>query len=343
MKSSQTTVRDIARRLNISVTTVSRALRDHIDIKPETKKKVLDLVHELNYQPNYAAQSLRTNRTNTLGVIIPEIVMHFFSNTLSGIQEYADQQNYSIIVCQSMESFRMEESNIQKLLSNRVDGLMISLSSDTCHVDHLQQLIDKNIPVVLFDRIWEDLKVSKVVVDDRAASFQAVDYLFKTGCRRIAYIGGPQNLYISREREQGYLRALERNHIQPSTELILHCNDLHTGPTEVTKKLLELDEMPDAIFCMNDPVAIQVMQVLKEKKIKIPDDISMIGFTNEPVSSFIEPSLTTVSQPSYEMGKVAASLIIEQLKNPQLFKPVTRVLETKIIIRNSTRKLEYAI
>jgi LacI family transcriptional regulator len=343
MSGRLTTARDIARQLNISVTTVSRALRDHIDIKPETRKKVLELVQKLNYQPNSAAQSLRTNRTNTLGVIVPEIVMHFFSNTLSGIQEYAAQHNYSIIICQSMESFQMEESNIQKLMSNHIDGLMISLATDTAQVDHLRQLIDRNVPVVLFDRVCDELAVSKVVVDDRSASFRAVNYLVQTGCNRIAYVGGPAHLYVSKERELGYREALERNNIQPSSELIIHCKDLHLDPTEAIKQLLNLPQIPDAIFCVNDPVAIQVMQVLKERKIKIPDEISVIGFTNEPVSNFIEPSLTTVAQPSYEMGRIAASLIIEQLKNPGGFKPVVKVLDTKFIVRNSTKKIEYAL
>jgi LacI family transcriptional regulator len=315
-------------------------LHDHKNISPETKKRVLELVQRLNYLPNSAAQSLRTHRTRTLGVVVPEIVMHFFSNTLSGIQEYAALHNYTINISQSMESFSLEETNVQKLISNRVDGLMISLSSGTANVDHLRQLIEKEIPLVLFDRVWEDLEVSKVVVDDQKASFQAVDYLVKTACRRIAYIGGPDNLYVSKERELGYRRALQANALQPDDELIIHCKDLHTGPVEAVLRLLSLDEPPDAIFCMNDPIAIQVMQILKERQIKIPEEISLIGFTNEPVSNFIEPSLTTVAQPSYEMGKMAASLLIGQLERPHSFKPSTIVLETKLIIRNSTRKVE---
>ncbi len=342
MKGTQATIRDIARQLNISVSTVSRALHSHQDIKPETRKAILDLAKTLNYEPNRLAQSLRNSKTKTIGVLVPEIVMHFFSSTISGIQEAADEHDYSMMVCQSMESFHTQEVNIQRLVSNRVDGLMISLSSDTEHVDQLQQLITRKIPILLFDRIWDDLDVSKVVVDDRDASFRAVDYLIKTGCSRIAYIGGPKGLYINRQRELGYLQALEQNNIQPSADLIMHCRDLHTDPEAATQQLLNLPEIPDAIFCMNDPVAILAMQVLKEKLIKIPDEISMIGFTNEPVSNFIEPSLTTVSQPSFEIGKTAAELFIDQLERPEFFTPVTTVLQTKFIIRNSTRKLMVA-
>lgn len=297
------------------------------------------MAKKLHYEPNRVAQSLRINKTNTLGVIVPEIVMHFFSSSLSGMQEYAAKHGYSMMVCQSMESFRTEKSNIHTLVSNRVDGLLISLSSDTKTFDHLQQLIDKKIPIVLFDRVCDKLNVSKVVVDDCKASFRAVDYLVKTGCKRIAYLGGPQNLYISQQRQRGYLEALQKNNIPLSDEWIIHCTDLHVDPVEATRKLLNLPEMPDAIFCMNDPIAILAMQVLKEKQIKIPEEISMIGFTNEPVSHFIEPSLTTVSQPSYEMGRTAAKLFIDQMENPGSFKPVTKVLPTEFIIRNSTRKL----
>src|SRR5258707_11276292 len=272
MKGAQITVRDIARQLKMSISTVSRALQNHQNINHETKKKVLELVQLLDYEPNAAAQSLRTNKTNSLGVIVPEIVMHFFSSTLSGIQECAAQNNYSIMVCQSMESFGTEKSNIHKLMSNRVDGLLISLSSETQHVEHLQQLIDKKIPILLFDRICDDLNVTKVVVDDRLASFRAVDYLVKTGCKRIAYIGGPESLYINRERELGYLEALAKNNIYSSPDLIIHCHDLHKDPEAATQQLLNLPETPDAIFCMNDPVAIQAMQVIKERQIKIPDE-----------------------------------------------------------------------
>ena len=194
-------------------------------------------------------------------------------------------------------------------------------------------------PIVLFDRVCDELNVSKVIVDDHKASFKAVDYLVKTGCRRIAYLGGPQSLYISQQRQRGYQEALQKNNIPQSEDWIVHCSDLHVDPATATQQLLNLPEMPDAIFCMNDPIAILAMQVLKEKQIKIPEEISMIGFTNEPVSNFIEPSLTTVSQPSYEMGRIAAKLFIDQVENPESFKPVTKVLHTEFIIRNSTRKV----
>lgn len=343
MKSNQATIKDIASQLNTSVSTVSRALRDHPDISIETKKAVLELARKLRYEPNRVAQSLRINKTNTVGVVLPEIVMHFFSSTLSGMQDYAVEHDYVVMVCQSMESFATEQSNIHQLVANRVDGLLISLSSETQDFEHIQQLIDKKIPVVLFDRVCDELNVSKVVVDDRRASFEAVDYLIRTGCERIAYMGGPSHLYINKQRELGYLDALRVHQIDPSPDWIIHCRDLHTDPIGATQQLLNLPVIPDGIFCMNDPIAILAMGVLKQKQIRIPEDISMIGFTNEPIAHFIEPSLTTVSQPSYEMGKVAARLFIDQLENPESWSPVTEVLQTEFIIRNSTRKLPHLV
>ncbi len=273
--------------------------------------------------------------------MVPEINLHFFSTTISGIQEYAASHGYSIMICQSMESLKTEKSNIQMLVSNRVDGLLISLSSETKTYEHLEQLIQKKIPIILFDRISDELDVSKVIVDDHDGAFKGVELLLKTGCRRIAYIGGPENLYVSNQRMKGYLDALQSYNIQPDPSLISHCHELHDEPIEVAKRLLDMPERPDAIFCMNDPVAIIVMQVLKGRGVRIPDEISIVGFTNEPVSQYIEPSLTTIAQPAYQMGQATAELFIQQLDQSETATPVTKVLPTELVIRNSTRKLPY--
>jgi len=339
MKNAQATIRDLAIKLNLSVSTISRALRDHPDIKPETKKAVLELARELNYEPNHVAQSLRIKKTNTLGVIVPEIAMQFFSSTLSGLQEYASAHGYTVMICQSMESSNIEKFNIHSLVSNQVDGLLISLSSDTKNVDHLQHLVEKNFPILLFDRVCDELNVSKVVVDDHDAAFNAIEYVIKTGCRHIAFLGGPQNLRISEQRERGYLDALTQSSIPIDEDLVIHCRDWHTDPIKAVQQFLTSREIPDAIFCLNDPIALLVMQVLKKEQVRIPEEISLVGFTNEPISGLTEPSLTTVSQPSYEMGKTAARLFIDQLERPESYTPTTTVLPTQFIIRNSTRKL----
>lgn len=338
MKNTQVTIRDLALKLNISISTVSRALRGAQDVNLQTRQAVQELARELNYEPNKVAQSLRIKRTNTIGIIVPEIAIHFFSSVISGIQDYTARHGYSIMICQSLESYETEKSNIQMLVSNRVDGLLISLSSHTETSNHLEQLIEKKIPIVLFDRVAEHLNVSKVVVDDHDGAFKAVDYLVKTGCKRIAYLGGPSGLSISHKRLTGYLDALTTNNLRTDDSLIIHCEDLHEDPLAATQRLLDLPEPPDAIFCLNDPVAIQSIQVLKSKKISIPGQVSIIGFTNEPVSKFIEPSLTTVAQPAFRMGEAAARLFIEQIQHGDSFVPQTETLSTELIIRNSTRK-----
>jgi len=339
MRNPQATIRDLALKLEISISTVSRALRNAPDVNPETKKAVLELAKKLNYEPNRVAQSLRIKKTNTLGVIVPEINQHFFSAAISGIQEYCAKHHYSIMICQSMESVRTEKSNIHMLVSNRVDGLLISLSSQTKTFDHLEQLIAKQIPILMFDRVCDDLNVSRVVVDDHDGAFKAVAYLIKTGCKKIAYIGGPENLMISNQRLQGYRDALTQHGLPIEKDYIIHCKDLHADPVDATRQLLDLPSPPDAIFCFNDPVAILTMQVLKERQIAIPDTVSVVGFTNEPVSRFIEPSLTTVAQPAYEMGQIAAKLFIQEMESKEETRPVTRILKTELIIRNSTRKI----
>jgi LacI family transcriptional regulator len=225
------------------------------------------------------------------------------------------------------------------LVSNRVDGLLISLSSKTTNVDHLEQLLAKKIPVVLFDRITDKLDVSKVIVDDFDGAFKLATHLIRTGCRKIAYLGGPENLYVNQQRFGGYAEALKRNNIPLDEKLIVFNEDLQEAPIAGATRLLDLPNRPDAIFCMNDPVAIKAMQVLKLRGIKIPDEISITGFSNEPVSQFIEPSLTTVAQPATLMGQTAAQLFIEQLENKENTEPITKVLTTELIVRNSTRKL----
>lgn len=339
MKNTQATIRDLALKLNISISTVSRALRGAQDVNPETKKAVLEMAALMNYEPNKVAQSLRIKKTNTIGIVVPEIAIHFFASVISGIQHYTSKHGYSIMICQSLESFETEKANVQMLVSNRVDGLLISVSSETREYQHLERLVEKKIPVVLFDRVADSLDVPKVVVDDHDGAFKAVDYLIKTGCKRIAYIGGSLTLSISNQRMKGYLDALKANNIPLREELMVFCNEFHDEPIVATRQLLDLPELPDAIFCMNDPVAILTLQVLKQRKIVVPDEISVVGFTNEPVSRYIEPSITTVAQPAYQMGEAAARMFIDQVENPSSFKPRMETLQTELIIRNSTRRI----
>lgn len=339
MTKRESTIRDIALKLDISVSTVSRALRNMPEVNEKTRDKVLEVAKQLSYEPNRVAQSLRIKKTNIIGVIVPEVEMHFFSSIISGIQETADKLGYNVMFCQSNESYKTELANIQTLVSSRVDGLLISLSRETKDTGHIKTLLDRNIPLVLFDRIFDDVNTSKVVVDDYQGAYNAVRYIIKTGCKNIAYLGASTTLSISNHRLKGYLDALEQSNVSQAP-LVVHCENIEEGAALEARKLIELDNPPDAIFCFNDPVAIKVMQVLKESGIKIPDQISVVGFTDDPVSALITPSLTTVIQPSFQMGKTAAELLIKHITAKEGFKEETEVLKTELIIRDSTRRLK---
>lgn len=339
MSKREATIRDIALKLNISVSTVSRAIRDMPEVKRETRDLVLEMAKKLDYEPNKIAQGLRIKKTNTIGVIVPAVTLHFFSSIISGIQETANKLGYNVMFCQSNESFETEKANIHTLLSSRVDGLLISLSRETETMDHLTSLQKKNIPLVLFDRVFDEVNTSKVMVDDYEGAYSAVQYLFKTGCKKIAYLGGPKNLSISNHRLNGYKDAIRDNKNVVDLELISYCEHLEEDATSETERILNLKNPPDAIFCFNDPIAIICIQAIKQKGLKIPDEVSVIGFTNEPIAALIDPSLTTVSQPSYEMGKAATKLIIDQIESSDDFIDELKVLKTTLVIRNSTKKV----
>lgn len=335
MKSGQVTIKDLAKHLNISIATVSRALRNLPDVSPQTKKSVLELASQLDYQPNSIAQSLVKSRSQVIGVIIPDIATHFFSSSISGIQEVVSPANYSVMICQSNEKYETETKNIQALVSRRVDGLIISVSRETKDNNHIRQIHEKGIPLVLFDRVCEDLDVSKVVTDDYKGSFLAVEYLIKNGYRRIAYIAGPQNLILGKERLRGYLDALKKYTLPVEEDLIVYSDFIPEKVRSETKKLLDLPVIPEVIFTSNDLVAIEVVCIIKERGLKIPQDISVVGFGNEPITPLIDPPLTTVVQYPLEMGKIAAKVLLCQIENPSLHKPEIKVIKPDLAVRQS--------
>ncbi len=337
MRKSQITIKDIAKKLNISPSTVSRALRDHPDISPKTKKAVNTLAKRLNYHPNIIAQSLQKRRTNLIGVIVPEIKHNFFSAAISGIEEVAYRAGYAIIVSQSNESYNRERVNVRALISNRVAGLLISISQTTENSDHFKLLERQGIPFVFFDRVCEDIEASKVVVDDFDGAFNAVEHLIESGYKRIAHLAGPKHLSISQCRFNGYLSALKKHKIPFDENLVVY-GGLNEGDGIIGfQKLLQLDHLPDALFAVNDPVAIGAFEKIKAHGLKIPEDIALLGFSNNPISYLIEPSLTTVEQPAYDVGKRAAELLLEQINSkPEEFIPRKEVLQTKLIVRDST-------
>lgn len=339
MKSHQVTIKDIARELGVSVSTVSRALKDHPDISPQTKKLVKELAERLHYKPNPIALSLRNQRTNIIGVIVPEIMHFFFSSVIAGIDEMAMSKGYNVMFFQSNEQYEREVLNVQTLINSRVDGVLLSLAKESERFGHIKQLIENNTPVVFFDRDCEEIQADKVIVDDFDGAMNAVEYLIKTGCKRIAHFAGPKHLNISYLRKRGYITALEKHGLEVDDDLIIKC-DSYDQASVVTRELMQRDNRPDAIFTVNDLTAVGALNTIKGMGIKIPEDVSIIGFTDGLVSSVTDPLLTTVSQHGFEIGQKSAELLIKRIEsNEENYKPVTEIVKTKLVVRNSTRKL----
>ncbi|MBX2966491.1 MAG: LacI family DNA-binding transcriptional regulator [Cyclobacteriaceae bacterium] len=343
MRYNQVTIKDIARELGISPSTVSRALKDHPDISPDTKKAVNELAEKLNYQPNIVALSLRQSKTNTIGVVIPEIVHFFFSTIISGIEDVAYSAGYNVILAQSNESQAREVLDTKALFNSRVDGMLISLSRETTNFDHIESMLSKGVPIVFFDRVYDTNQASKIIVDDFTGSKEATLHLIDQGCKRIAHIEGPPNLDISKQRLEGYKQALAEHNIPFNKELVAVCpsGTIEEG-RKATEKLLSLKNPPDGIFATNDPAAMGAMQAIKASGLKMPTDVALVGFSNWFFSSLMDPPLSSVDQPGFEMGQEAAKLLIRQIekqdKNDPDFTPETKVLKTRLVIRESSMK-----
>ena len=338
-KGHQVTMKEIAKKLGVSVSTISRALKDSPELHPDTKKRIVEMAKEMNYQPNLLAQSLRISRTNTLGVIVPEITSHFFASCISGIQDHANKRGYNVMICQSNETLELEKANIRTLVSSQVDGLLISLSRETNKYDHLIDLYNREIPFLLFDRVNEDIPVSRVTFNDEGGAYQVTKHLLETGCKRVMYVSGPEDLYISKKRKEGYLHALAEFGVDAEPELVRTSDLTSEGNMKIAKEIAEMTNRPDGVFCMIDPIALDFMSVWKPMGIKIPSDMALAGFTNNPASAVIEPSLTTVAQPGYEMGKLSVSHLLDQLDGQASDDPISIVLETTLLPRKSTKAL----
>ncbi len=341
MKRRSSTITDIAKALNVSASTVSRALHDSPSISQETKDAVLELAKQLNYQPNMLAVSLLNNKTKTIGVIVPEITSYFFATVISGVQDMVEESGYKLIICQSNESFEEEKKLIETLSLGRVDGFLLSPSSKTTTFDHLEKLRTSGTPIVVFDRDCPNFQADKVLVDDYDGAFQAVEYLIKTGCKRIAHITGPQNLTTCQHRKEGYVDALKKNGITLNPELIIEVEGFNSEDgEEAVKSLLDLGLHPDAIFAINDAVAIGGMAVIREKGIKIPEDISLVGFDDEPYSKYFKPSLTSVWQPVYDLGMLSSRILMNHILNDlEDYKYRYELLKPELIIRDSSKPL----
>jgi DNA-binding LacI/PurR family transcriptional regulator len=338
MSSRSVTIKDIAKILGISKSTVSRALSEHSDVNQETRKKILEVAQQLNYQPNALALNLKQQRTNTIGVIIPETVNRFFAKAIGGIQRVANLAGYNVMICQSDESYITEKNNLRSLIASHVDGVIISVSSETDRTDHFDLLLQKKIPVVFFDRIREDLHTSQVYTDNYEISFAGTEHLIQQGCQRIAIIAGPQNLHNSRNRLNGYMDALKKHDRPVKESYIVHSNFTGGNIEEYTRYLINLPQRPDAVFAINDYAAVEMMHVFKKNGLKIPDDIAVLGFNNENIGRFVEPPLSTIDLPSYDMGAVSAEILLAQIRDASA--PIQRKLvKSQLIIRESTHRI----
>jgi LacI family transcriptional regulator len=336
------TLKQIAEELGISVATVSKALKEYSDVSKRTRALVRETAHRLNYKPNSFAVNLRTKESKTIGIIIPEIVHHFFSSVIKGIVSQAEKKGYLVIMLQSNESYDLEKKQLDLLISKRVDGILISLANGTGNFDHIKNVISQDIPLVMFDKIAKVVNCSKVIIDDRKAAYMATQYLINIGCKKIAHFRGPLLPQNSIDRFLGYKQALLDNNIKYDSSLVYinECSDksFEEGKKNA-KQLLKDHKDVDGIFINTDLVAIGAMTLFLEKGIKIPEQINIVGFSNWFMSSVISPSLTTVDQPGFKMGKKAFKILYKEMmakKKNKNFDYKQVVLDTELVIRDST-------
>jgi LacI family transcriptional regulator len=338
----ETTLKEIAETLGISITTVSKALKNYSDVSEKTRKAVVALAEELNYTPNSFAVNLRTKESKTIGLIIPEVVHHFFSNVINGIIAEAEKKGYLVIILQSNESLELEKKQVALLINKRVDGIIMSLSNESNNDFHIKEILRKEIPFVQFDKISKLIPSSKVIINDQKAAMEAVQHLIDKGCKKIAHIRGPENPQNAIDRFIGYKKALEKNGIPYDSKLVYTCKNVtFEEGLEFAKQIIEEHPDVDGIFVITDLVAVGVLAYFNEKGIQVPNQIAVIGFSNWFMSQVITPKLSTVDQPSYEMGVAAFSLLLEEMicrKDGKVFIPRTIELETSIIERDSSLK-----
>lgn len=342
MKLDQITIKDIAKALNLSIATVSRALRDSYKISLETKQKVVDYATAHNYRPNLMAQSLKNKKSRTIGVIISSVPNNFFAEVINGIESVASQKDYHVIITQSHESYEKEIKNTEHLAWKSVDGLLVSLSTETCDVGHFKKLHELGVPFVFFDRITNDIKTHLVVADNCGGAEKATQHFIDCGYKRIAHITSSVNTSITQERLEGYFQALQLNNIPIDESYIKYCPHGGKDKDEIENaidELLALENPPDALLTASDRLTIGSFSILKKRNIAIPDTIALAGFCNFSSPELFCPSLTTIRQPAFEMGKAAAELLIEliEAKRPvSSFKKIE--LPVELQIRNSSTK-----
>jgi LacI family transcriptional regulator len=342
MKFEAITIKDIAKALHLSISTVSKALRASHEISEATRKAVLHYARENNYKPNPIAQSLKKGQSRSIGVIVCNIDNNFFSQVINGIESIAQHKGYNVIITQSRESYEKEVSNSDHLSSRSVDGLIISLSAETQNVDHLVRLHEKGLPIVLFDRVTDLIPTHRIIANNYKGAYEATEHLMEQGCQRIAHVTSSDNLSITRERLEGYKQALKDAGREPDPRYIKFCPHggmIREETHQALAELLQLPERPDAIFTASDRLSTTTLTQLRAMKISIPCEIALVGYTNSISADIFNPSLTSVVQPAFDMGQLAIEMLLSLIESRR---PVIdfekRILDTRLEIRDSSLK-----
>lgn len=334
------TIKDVAKKLNCSVSTISRAFNDKYDIRKETRDHILSIAKEMGYSPNPMAKSLLKQCSNQIGVVVPEFINAFFPEVIIGIQEVFINKGYQVLIMQSNESHITELENIKTLENNMVDGMIISLSLETKNVDYYKDLIKQGFPLVFFNRVSNELETSKVLFDDYKWAFFATEHLIYQGYKKIFHLGGPAGLVISQNRKNGFIDALRKHKIPFDESSIIETGFMISDGERVMEKLIVENNLPEAIFAVNDPSAIGAMKMLKKHGYKIPEDVALLGFTESKLAELIDPPLTSVAQPTKEIGRTAAKLLLEQIESKGIFIPQTVILNGRLNVRESSMKMK---
>ena len=332
------TIYDIAQKLGVSPSTVSRALKDHHSIGKKTKKAVKSLAEELEYKPNTAAASLRNNKTKTIGVIISRINRPFISSLISGIERTANSAGYRVIISQSHDDMEQEIENAHAMVSSRVEGLIVSLAMGTDNYDHFSQIINNGIPIVFVDRVTEQFNSDLVIIDNTYAAKVATQHLIDQGCKRIAHFAGAQHRNVYRNRRMGYEQALKENGLEVDPDLIINVYNLSAKDGyKATEHLLKMKNPPDGIFAPNDTSAVSAIKCAKKMGVRVPDDLAIIGFNDDPICTIVEPELSTISHPGIEMGQIATTQLLKAKDHSEVEKSSIVKLKTELIVRESSR------
>jgi len=336
MKKKPISLKDIATEFNVSISTVSRALKDSYEISPELRNRIQAFAKERNYRPSPFAMSLLKNSSGIIGIIVPDLVTYFYASIISGISDMAKQKGYSVIIASSYEQYEEEKQCLENLINIRVEGVMACISQETTDYSHFEALEELNIPLAFFDRVCLPDKFSSVVADNQESARIATEHLLQNGSKRVGFIGGADYLGIVKKRKEGYLEALQKYNI-PIEDALIICEKMTPEEgCEATKRLLNLPNPPDAILAMNDTLAFAAMKEIKNNNLRIPQDIALIGYTDDTHSNYVEPALTAIAHNTYEMGTTACRLLLKQIQEGGI--PEQVVVPTLLKVRNSSIK-----